>query len=204
MKKLQRQYNLFNNNDLDFTENSDLQDISIEKKTIEEWQEKIINHQSPIFKSNCNNVTQSSLFESISEESKEIFNPIHLTPLPLSFWRWPKTIHKGPAVYFVMDKIINLEENIILYIGETISAESRWKGEHDCKNYLSSYCDTLQKAHLTATLNIRFWLDVPIKTKERRKLEQQLIQAWLPPFNKETRGIWATPFTSQINQKKLL
>ena len=52
---------------------------------------------------------------------------------------------------------------------------------------------------MTTKLNIRFWLDVPIKTKERRKLEQKLIQAWLPPFNKETRGIWATPFTSEFN-----
>ena len=48
-------------------------------------------------------------------------------------------------------------------------------------------------------LSVSFWLDVPTKTKERRKLEQKLIQAWLPPFNKETREIWATPFTSQIN-----
>ena len=124
---------------------------------------------------------------------------MQLTPLPLSFWKWPKTMHKGPAIYFVMDKVINSEENIILYIGETISAEKRWKGEHDCKNYLSNYSDTLQKATLTTKLNIRFWLDVPIKTKERRKLEQKLIQTWLPPFNKETRGIWATPFTSQIS-----
>ena len=98
-----------------------------------------------------------------------------------------------------MDKIINSEENIILYIGETISAEKRWKGEHDCKNYLASYSETLQKANIGTNLNIRFWLDVPIKTKERRKLEQNLIQTWLPPFNKETRKIWATPFTSQIN-----
>ena len=90
-------------------------------------------------------------------------------------------------------------ENIILYIGETISAENRWKGEHDCKDYLSSYSDSLHKANVKTKLSIRFWLDVPTKTKERRKLEQKLIQAWLPPFNKETREIWATPFTSQIN-----
>ena len=108
-------------------------------------------------------------------------------------------MHEGPAVYFVMDKIINSDENIILYIGETISAEKRWKGEHDCKSYLSSYSETLQKANVTTNLNIRFWLDVPINTKERRKLEQKLIQTWLPPFNKETRRIWATPFTSQMN-----
>ena len=198
MEKLERQFNLFNNSELDFSENNFLQDISINKKIIKEWQKKIINHQSSIFNSNSKGITQPSLFESISEKLNETFNPIHLTPLPLSFWKWPKTIHKGPAVYFVMDKIIDSEETIILYIGETISAEKRWKGEHDCKNYLSSYSDILQKANVTTKLNIRFWLDVPIKTKERRKLEQNLIQTWLPPFNKETRGIWATPFTSQI------
>ena len=198
MKKLERQYNLFNNNDLDFSEKNLLQDVFIHKEIIKEWQEKVINHQSPFFKSNYKDITQPSLFESISEELNETFNPIQLTPLPLSFWRWPKAMHQGPAIYFVMDKIINSEENIILYIGETISAEKRWKGEHDCKNYLSSYSDTLQKANITPKLNIRFWLDVPIKTKERRQLEQKLIQAWLPPFNKETRAIWATPFTSQI------
>ena len=199
MKKLERQYNLFNNNDLDFSEKNLLEDVFIHKEIIKKWQEKVINHQSPFFKSNYKDVTQPSLFESISDELNETFNPIQLTPLPLSFWRWPKAMHQGPAVYFVMDKIINSEENIILYIGETISAEKRWKGEHDCKNYLSSYSDTLQKANMTPKLNIRFWLDVPIKTKERRKLEQKLIQTWLPPFNKETRGIWATPFTSQIS-----
>ena len=199
MKKLERQYNLFNNNDLDFSEKNLLQDVFIQKEIIKEWQEKVINHQSPFFKSSYKDVTQPSLFESISDELNETFNPIQLTPLPLSFWRWPKAMHQGPAVYFVMDKIINSEENIILYIGETISAEKRWKGEHDCKNYLSSYSDTLQKANMTPKLNIRFWLDVPTKTKERRKLEQKLIQTWLPPFNKETRGIWATPFTSQIS-----
>ena len=199
MKKLERQYNLFNNNDFDFSEKNLLQDVFIQKEIIKEWQEKVINHQSPFFKSSYKDVTQPSLFESISDELNETFNPIQLTPLPLSFWRWPKAMHQGPAVYFVMDKIINSEENIILYIGETISAEKRWKGEHDCKNYLSSYSDTLQKANMTPKLNIRFWLDVPIKTKERRKLEQKLIQTWLPPFNKETRGIWATPFTSQIS-----
>lgn len=199
MIKLNRQYNLFNNSDLDFSEKDSLQDIYIDKKIIREWQEKIINHQSPIFKYGYTDVNQSSLFEPLSEELNESFNPSELTPLPLTFWRLPKAIHEGPAVYFVMDKIIDSDENIILYIGETISAEKRWKGEHDCKNYLSSYADSLHKANMSARLNIRFWLDVPIKTKERRKLEQKLIQTWLPPFNKETREIWATPFTSQMN-----
>ena len=199
MIKFERQYNLFNHNDLNFSDENISQEVSIGKEVIKQWQEKIINHQSPIFKYDYKDVKQPSLFESNSEESNKTFNPIDLTPLPLSFWRWPKTKHEGPAVYFVMDKIINSNDNIILYIGETLSAEKRWKGEHDCKNYLSIYSETLQKAKMTTKLSIRFWLDVPIITKERRKLEQNLIQTWLPPFNKETRGIWATPFTSQIS-----
>ena len=199
MKKFERQNNLFNKNDISFSGVNSTQETYINKKVIEEWQKKIINHQSPLFKYGYKKTNQPSLFEPNSEGLKETFNPIQLTPLSLSFWRWPKTEHAGPAVYFVMDKIINSDENIILYIGETISAEKRWKGEHDCKNYLSIYSEVLQKASLTSKLNIRFWLDVPIKTIERRKLEQKLIKTWLPPFNKETRGIWATPFTSQIN-----
>ncbi len=199
MKRLERQNNLFNNNDVNFSSKNPIQEVNIDKKVIQEWQKKIIYHQSPIFKSGHKNVNQTSLFESNSEQSNQIFNPIELSPLPLSFWRWPKAMHQGPAVYFVMDKINSSNESIILYIGETISAEKRWKGEHDCKSYLASYSENLQKANMTTKLNIRFWLDVPIITKERRNLEQKLIQTWLPPFNKETRGIWATPFTSQIN-----
>jgi len=199
MIKFQRQYDLFKNNDINFLENQHLHDINIDEKLIKQWQKKIIGHQSSFFKNGYTKNNQTSLFESKSEELKETFNPINLTPLPLSFWKWPKSIHQGPAVYFVMDQIINTDENIVLYIGETIAAGQRWKGEHDCKSYLSNYSDTLQKANIRTKLNIRFWLDVPINTKERRKLEQKLIQTWLPPFNKETRKIWATPFTSQIN-----
>ena len=199
MIKFDRQYELFNNIDLNLSEKNPLQDMVIGKNIIEDWQEKIINHQSPLFKYSYKNINQSSLFETSSEELDESFNPIELTPLPLSFWRWPKAIHEGAAIYFVMDKVSDSGENIILYIGETISAEKRWKGEHDCKNYLSSYSDSLHKANMSTKLSIRFWLDVPLKTKERRKLEQKLIQTWLPPFNKETREVWATPFTSQSN-----
>ena len=199
MIKLERQYELFNKNDINFLDKGTIKDIYINKQLIKEWQRNIINHQSNIFKFGYKNVNQTSLFESGKEQLKEFFNPTELTPLPLNFWRWPKSRHEGPAIYFVMDKIIDSDENIILYIGETISAEKRWKGEHDCKKYLSSYSEVLQKANVTAKLSIRFWLDVPINTKGRRNLEQKLIQNWLPPFNKESRGIWSTPFTSQIS-----
>ena len=49
MINFNRQYDLFNNNDLTFSEKDTIQDVFIDKKIIMEWQAKIINHQSPIF-----------------------------------------------------------------------------------------------------------------------------------------------------------
>ena len=91
-----------------------------------------------------------------------------------------------------------MTQHILLYIGETLAAERRWKGEHDCKSYLASYCEALSKVGLSSQLSIRFWTDVPIQTLSRRQLEQSLIKQWLPPFNKETRARWATPFTAEL------
>ena len=97
-------------------------------------------------------------------------------------------------MYFVIDSMEN--SKIILYIGETNSANKRWKGEHDCKNYLMNYKEALAHNKLSSHQDIRFFLDVPKEVKLRRKLEQQLIYLWLPPFNKETRDRWATTFTN--------
>ena len=199
MINFERQYNLFNNENTNYWIEETSEDIYIDKEILEEWQNKIINYQSQFFSNYDQSLNQFSLFESHSEELKKNFNLLDLTPLPLNFWKWPKAKHKGPALYFVMDKQIETEKHILLYIGETISADKRWKGDHDCKIYLSNYSESLNKAGLVSNLSIRFWLDVPIETKARRKLEQKLIQTWLPPFNKETRRYWSTPFTSQIN-----
>ncbi len=97
-------------------------------------------------------------------------------------------------MYFVIDTMGS--SKIILYIGETNSANKRWKGEHDCKNYLINYKEALSHNNLSSHQDIRFFLDVPKEVKLRRKLEQQLIYLWLPPFNKETRNRWATTFTN--------
>ena len=128
----------------------------------------------------------------ISNERK--IDPFSLGPLSLNFWRTNQYIHNGPAIYFV---IASMESSkIILYIGETNSANKRWKGEHDCKNYLMNYKEALAHNKLSSHQDIRFFLDVPKEVKLRRKLEQQLIYLWLPPFNKETRDRWATTFTN--------
>jgi hypothetical protein len=128
----------------------------------------------------------------ISKERK--IDPFSLHPLSLNFWRTNQYIHNGPAMYFVIDSMGS--SKIILYIGETNSANKRWKGEHDCKNYLMNYKEALAHNKLSSHQDIRFFLDVPKEVKLRRKLEQQLIYLWLPPFNKETRDRWATTFTN--------
>ncbi len=172
--------------------------IKLRRGLLEEWQERVYNHQSKIYEGLANIPLQGSLF--IDSESTQFnsFDPLKLTPLPLNFWRWPKSPHNGPAIYLVMDRPTSIDKPLLLYVGETIAADQRWKGEHDCKSYLASYSEALSKVGLKSLLSIRFWTDVPSDTKIRRRLEQELIQTWLPPFNKETRSRWKTPFTTQL------
>ena len=64
MIRFERQHDLFNNSDGNLSEKHPFKDITINKKVIKQWQNKIINHQSPIFKYGYKNITQPSLFES--------------------------------------------------------------------------------------------------------------------------------------------
>ncbi len=170
-------------------------EIKLSPDCLKQWQKNIHAHQTMIFNNRTLIPKQTSLFPSENTALVEQFEPLSLTPLSLDFWRWPSSSHHGPAIYLVMDRPEDLDNPIILYIGETIAAEKRWKGEHDCKNYLASYSEALCNAGLKKKLSIRFWSDVPRNTRSRREVEQLLIQYWLPPFNKETRERWKTPFT---------
>ncbi len=199
MKVNQRQGQLFPNQDSIFDVTPPNQELSLSKTLLINWQEKIQNHQAKYFEGLSDIPTQGSLFQTSESNFIESFDPLSLTPLPLSFWRWPKSPHDGPAIYLVMDRLENTKKHILLYIGETVAADRRWKGDHDCKAYLSAYCEALGNASIKFQLSIRFWSDVPETAHPRRKLEQQLIQKWLPPFNKETRTIWKTPFTAEIH-----
>ncbi|KZR65903.1 MULTISPECIES: GIY-YIG nuclease family protein [Prochlorococcus] len=175
------------------------QELILSRDLLQSWQRRIQGHQADLFQGEPDIARQSSLFGSDQETVIDQLKPLQLTPLPLSFWRWPNSPHHGPAVYLVMDRPADLNTPLLLYVGETIAADRRWKGEHDCKAYLAAYAEALAKAGLTSQLSIRFWSDVPESTKARRKLEQQLIQHWLPPFNKETRARWSTPFTAECS-----
>ena len=168
--------------------------LKVKSKTLMIWRNRVYDHQSKIEEDNQNNIFQQSILpENENIDHKKIY-PFSLQGLSLNFWRTNLSVHNGPAMYFVIDTMESSQ--IILYIGETNSANKRWKGSHDCKNYLINYKEALSYNSLSSHLDIRFFLDVPKDAKLRRRLEQKLINLWLPPFNKETRDRWSTTFTN--------
>jgi hypothetical protein len=181
-------------------------ELPLQAHQLQEWQARLATHQHPLLVAQGRGPRQGSLFgegaggtgapvDSNDLQAKaEQLNPLLLRPQPLSFWRWPTAPQQGAALYFVADRPAALSQPLLLYVGETGRADQRWKGEHDCKAYLAAYSEALLAAGLACQLSIRFWLDVPAAIRPRRALEQALIQRWLPPFNKETRSRWATPF----------
>ena len=191
--KQNRQFELFGSNTNTSTNFQHTNNLKIRGETLIKWRNKINNHQLKISEDNHNkNLQQTILPIKKFIDAKDI-DPFPLQPLSLNFWRTNQHIHSGPAIYFVIDTMKS--SKIILYIGETNSANKRWKGDHDCKNYLTNYKEALAHNNLSSHQDIRFFLDVPKEANLRRKLEQQLIYLWLTPFNKETRDRWATTFT---------
>lgn len=165
-----------------------------------EWQEKLRRHQGPLFRGQAHAAAQASLFAAPEPQDPlqwaTALDPLALQPQSLSFWRWPEAPHQGAAIYLVIDRPEPEADPLLLYVGETGRADRRWKGDHDCKRYLAAYGEALRKAELPMGLSIRFCCDVPAAIGPRRALEHALIRRWLPPFNKETRERWATPFTA--------
>ena len=129
--------------------------LKLKRQTLLIWRNKIYDHQSKIIENKQKGNCQKSLLpENKSLDEKKI-NPFSLQPLSLNFWRTNQYVHQGPAMYFVIDNMVN--SKIILYIGETNSANKRWKGEHDCKNYLTNYKEALASNNLSSHQDIRFF-----------------------------------------------
>lgn len=173
-------------------------ELALNRDQLLAWQERLAAHQAPLFEPDRQPACeQGALFASpASMPATRDLRLLELRSQPLSFWRWPQVSPQGAALYFVTDRPQQLDHPLLLYIGETGRGDRRWKGEHDCKAYLARYGEALQRQGLEPQLSIRFWWDVPAQIRPRRQLEQALIQHWLPPFNKETRGRWQAPFTA--------
>jgi hypothetical protein len=176
-------------------------ELTITPKVLQAWQAKVRAHQLTLRSERA--CQQPSLFSpapgsaQISAAADNSLDPFSLPPQNLHFWRWPDPPHQGAALYFVLDHSDDATQALLLYVGETCQADRRWKRDHDCKNYLAAYAETLVRCGITPCFSIRFWCDAPANARARRSLEQQQIRHWLPPFNKEYRQRWQTPFQSE-------
>lgn len=181
------------------------------RRQLLDWQGRLAAYQAPLWSdAGAAEPEQASLFgagpagdsppaEADPEAQARALRPLALPAVSLAFWRWPQAPHQGPALYLVLDRPDHLSHPLLLYVGETARADRRWKGAHDCKSYLAAYREALARSELASALSIRFWCEAPAATAPRRALEQALIQRWKPPFNKETRRRWSTPFTAEVD-----
>ncbi|WP_204151837.1 GIY-YIG nuclease family protein [Leptolyngbya sp. CCY15150] len=137
---------------------------------------------------------QTSLFDAAAEPilDAEGIDPFQLPRQNAEFWRWKSDDAGVAALYFVIDCTVPL----LLYVGETVKSNQRWKGLHDCKRYLMNYRQIHQRHQRPSSLNIAFWRDAPVDTRQRQRLESALIHKWRSPFNKENWRFWGTPFTT--------
>ncbi|NEP63219.1 MAG: GIY-YIG nuclease family protein [Symploca sp. SIO2G7] len=134
-------------------------------------------------------MAQGSLFE-VAANPADTIDPFALPQQNTEFWRWQASDVGVAALYFVID----YHSDLLLYVGETVKSNQRWKGEHDCKRYLMNYRHTHYHHHLESQLGIAFWRYAPAERRPRQKAESSLIFRWRSPFNKENWTFWGTPF----------
>ncbi|MEI6427067.1 MAG: GIY-YIG nuclease family protein [Pseudanabaena sp. ELA607] len=195
--------------------------IAMNAATLTQWKQGILNHQlgirSQIQQQNQINgiptIEQSkllgaqleaslgSLFDSNLDSSlaqgtaadgfkcRQI-DPFELAVYPAEFYRLPQLVGNDACIYFVIDQSAQL----LLYVGETCRSQKRWQGAHDCKRYIQNYQLLHYQHQQPAAVVITFAWDVPQSPHQRKQLEQQLIQLWRSPFNRENWHHWQAPF----------
>ena len=169
--------------------------LHLRRDQLQRWQAQVASHQQAARRGGTSR--QGELF-AVARDSPLPYgiDPFQLLPQPLNFWRWPDPPNRGSAHYFVIDDAPHLPHSLLLYVGETVQAAHRWRGNHDCKRYLASYLQVLQAVDVATALSVRFWCDAPSQQGARRAQETRLIQYWQPPFNKEMQSRWQAPFTA--------
>jgi hypothetical protein len=166
--------------------------LAIAPESLQAWKQKVVKFQHNLMMTGP--ATQISLFESVATATirdADSIDPFKLPPQNIQFWRWRAEDAGVAALYFVID----YEMNLLLYVGETVKSNQRWKGEHDCKRYLLNYQQAHYQFNLPTKLGIAFWRDAPTSTRARQQQESTLIYKWRSPFNKENWVFWGTPFT---------
>jgi hypothetical protein len=171
--------------------------LTMTPAALQAWKHRIFEFQQQVRRQPIEH--QGSLFEGSSNKSVSgpcepgQMDPFDLPQQNTNFWRWKAEDAGVSALYFVIDYALPL----LLYVGETVKSNQRWKGEHDCKRYLLNYQQAHYQSNLPTTLGIAFWSDAPAATRQRQRLESALIYKWRSPFNKENWKFWGTPFVGE-------
>jgi hypothetical protein len=164
--------------------------LEMSADTLQSWKQKIYQFQRQAAKADHGQTAQGQLFTETVPFAPHPVNVFHLPRHNIEFWRWPAQEPGLAALYFVIDHALPL----LLYVGETCKANTRWKGEHDCKRYVRNYITAHRMHGLTVKVHIGFWCHAPAETRPRQKMESTLIHQWRSPFNKENWQYWNTPF----------
>jgi hypothetical protein len=155
---------------------------------LQSWKQRVAQYQAGVRSGPA--IAQGSLFDLTEASPADTLDPFALSPQNAEFWRGQFQESGVPALYFVVDH----EVNLLLYVGETVKSNQRWKGVHDCKRYILSYVEAHRAHGLPVAVNIGFWPYAERDRKARQTLELELIQRWRSPFNKENWTTWGTPF----------
>lgn len=169
--------------------------LKISHSTLQDWKQRIFEFQQRIKISPP--AQQGTLFAAEVDRTlsptPESIDPFQLPQQNTEFWRWKAADAGVAALYFVID----YQMPILLYVGETIKSNQRWKGVHDCKRYLMNYVAAHRSHDAPVQVNIGFWAQAPVSTRTRQGLELALINKWRSPFNKENWEFWNTPFIGE-------
>ncbi|NER00311.1 MAG: GIY-YIG nuclease family protein [Cyanothece sp. SIO2G6] len=171
------------------------------KADVYRYQQRILTEQTVQQPSLLEDLTPDSMIDSGLVKSglankgweaiADQISPFDLKLHNFFFFQWPADRHPDSAcLYFVMDTTASL----LLYVGETCRANQRWKGVHDCKQYVLNYQSLHFQHNIPTAINTGFWWDAPTENRPRQQLESLLIRKWRSPFNKENWQFWHTPF----------
>lgn len=158
---------------------------------LEGWKGRVADYQQRL--RSGRGESQGSLFDQVTPVAGvDTIDPFSLPPQNAEFWREHPQEAGVPALYFVVDHRVPL----LLYVGETVKSNQRWRGVHDCKGYILNYVEAHRQHQLAVTVNIGFWPHADQDRRSRQALESALIRHWRSPFNKENWNLWHTPFVA--------
>ena len=195
--KLMKQLNLFDTNASSLK--SRLPSLVMDREALIKWKQRVFKYQETIKDSQPQ---QQTLFE-MPKSSWHTVNDIKPFELPIHnclFWRMPEPKYqfadessKG-YLYFIIDNTLP----ILLYCGETkLTANQRWSGVHDCKDYIRNYIQLHRIHNLDVAVVSAFWEHIPPEKKILLKWERELIIKYRSPFNKESWKYWGQPFKKE-------